>query len=68
VGWPVRAVTHRPWSVEVTYRQAGPEHTIEADYGVATLPPHLMARIPANLGTFVPASGRQGSTLGALFY
>jgi monoamine oxidase len=52
----------------VTYRQAGRKHTIEADYGVATLPPHLMARIPANLGTFVPASGRQGSTLGALFY
>ena len=58
LGAEVTAVTNRPWGVEVTYRQGGREHTVEGDYCVATLPPHLMARIPANLGIFVPAALR----------
>ncbi|GAA0470745.1 flavin monoamine oxidase [Paractinoplanes deccanensis] len=50
LGAEVVAVTNRPDGVEVRYRQDGRAHAIVADFCVATLPPHLMARIPHNLG------------------
>ena len=53
LGAEVTAVTNRPWGVEVTYRKAGRTATIEADFCVATLPPHLMARVPNNFGMLV---------------
>jgi monoamine oxidase len=53
LGAEVTAVTDRPWGVDVTYRQDGRDRSIEADYCVATLPPHLIARVPNNFGTLV---------------
>ncbi|WFE28782.1 FAD-dependent oxidoreductase [Solwaraspora sp. WMMD791] len=39
-----------PDAVTVTYRQGGRVRRLTADFCVATLPPHLMARVPHNLG------------------
>ncbi|MFF5078324.1 flavin monoamine oxidase family protein [Actinoplanes sp. NPDC000266] len=50
LGAEVTSVVDRPDAVEVRYRQDGRDRTITADYCVATLPPHLMARLPHNLG------------------
>ncbi|MEU8283570.1 FAD-dependent oxidoreductase [Micromonospora sp. NPDC048905] len=52
----VTGVTDRGSRVEVTYRQGGRQSQITADYCVAALPPHLMARVPNNLGTAVTAA------------
>ncbi|GAB3956225.1 hypothetical protein GCM10027614_67780 [Micromonospora vulcania] len=52
----VTGVTDRGGKVEVTYRQGGRDAQITADYCVAALPPHLMARVPHNLGTDVTAA------------
>jgi monoamine oxidase len=52
----VTGVTTGPSGVEVTYTQAGRAGLIRADFCVATLPPHLMARVPNNLGPDVNAA------------
>ena len=56
LGAEVAALTDRADGVEVTYRQQGRTRTIRADFCVAALPPHLMARIPHNLGAGVQAA------------
>ncbi|MEV4760460.1 FAD-dependent oxidoreductase [Micromonospora sp. NPDC049559] len=56
LGAEVTGVTDRGARVEVRYRQDGRERMIRADYCIATLPPHLMARVPHNLGTPVTAA------------
>ena len=43
-------MTDGPDGVRVTYRQGHWTRAMKADHCVATLPPHLMARIPHNLG------------------
>ncbi|MFF5212375.1 flavin monoamine oxidase family protein [Streptosporangium sp. NPDC000396] len=50
----VTGVRNLPDGVEVTH-QGG---TLRADYCIATLPPHLLARIPHNLGAGVTAALR----------
>jgi monoamine oxidase len=48
---PVTAVTTLPDRVTVRYKTPnGQERTLDADYCIATLPPHLMAKVPHNLG------------------
>jgi monoamine oxidase len=56
LGAEVTAVTDRPGGVEVVYRQNGRSHSVTADFCVAAMPPHLMARIPHNLGANVTAA------------
>ncbi|MFY1691486.1 flavin monoamine oxidase family protein [Plantactinospora sp. WMMB782] len=56
LGAEVTGVTDRGGRVEVTYRKGGRERLLRADFCVATLPPHLMARVPHNLGTDVTAA------------
>jgi len=56
LGAEVTGVTDKGATVEVTYRQGGREKLIQADFCVAALPPHLMARVPHNLGTDVTAA------------
>ena len=56
LGAEITAVTDRPNGVEVTYRQQGRSRAISADFCVATLPPHLLARIPHNLGDAVQSA------------
>jgi monoamine oxidase len=56
LGAEVTGVTGKDTGVEVTYRQGGQERLIRADFCVATLPPHLMARVPHNLGADVTAA------------
>jgi monoamine oxidase len=56
LGAAVTGVTDRGAEVEVTYRQGGREKAIRADYCIASLPPHLMARVPHNLGTAVTSA------------
>jgi monoamine oxidase len=51
VGAEVTDVTDSGSGVAVTYRQGKATRVLRSDYCVATLPPHLMARIPHNLGT-----------------
>ncbi|MEU4410838.1 FAD-dependent oxidoreductase [Streptosporangium sp. NPDC023963] len=53
-GTPVTGVRNLPDGVEVTHRDG----VVRADYCVATLPPHLFARLPHNLGTPVTAALR----------
>ncbi|MEU4690765.1 FAD-dependent oxidoreductase [Actinoplanes sp. NPDC023714] len=69
LGARVLTVTGRDADVVVTYRQGGREHAITADFCVAALPPHLLAKIPHNfsaevsaaLAAFVPfAAGKIG--------
>ncbi|MGY1593392.1 flavin monoamine oxidase family protein [Geodermatophilus sp. SYSU D00708] len=53
----VVGVTDLPDGVEVVYRDAAGRQQVErADFCVATLPPHLMARIPTNLAPSVQAA------------
>jgi monoamine oxidase len=56
LGAEVASVTDGPHGVDVTYRQNGRLRSITADYVIAALPPHLMARIPHNLGPSVQAA------------
>ena len=56
LGAAVTAVTSSDTGVEVTYTQDGKDRQLKADYCVAAMPPHLMARIPHNLGTDVNAA------------
>ena len=53
LGAEVTGVTDKGAAVEVTYRQGGRERLVQADFCVASLPPHLMARVPHNLGAAV---------------
>ena len=53
LGAVVTGVTNSDTGVEVTYTQDGKDRQLKADYCVAAMPPHLMARIPHNLGTDV---------------
>ncbi|MFI5894875.1 flavin monoamine oxidase family protein [Actinoplanes sp. NPDC051513] len=53
LGAEVTSVTDRPDGVEVGYRQGGRARTVKADFCIAALPPHLMARVPHNLGADV---------------
>jgi monoamine oxidase len=52
----VTGVTTGPSGVEVTTTQGGRPGIVRADFCVATLPPHLMARVPNNLGADVNAA------------
>ncbi|GAA5036688.1 flavin monoamine oxidase family protein [Actinopolymorpha pittospori] len=53
----VRRITDLPDGVEVTYRDAhGRERVERADFCVAALPPHVLAKIPHNLGTAVTSA------------
>ncbi len=56
LGAEVTRVTNHANGVEVAYRDATGERTISADYCVAALPPHIMARVPTNLGDAVTAA------------
>ena len=56
LGAEVASVTDRADAVEVSYRQDGRTRTVTADFCVAALPPHLMARVPHNLGAQVQAA------------
>ncbi len=42
----------------MTYRQDGRTRTADAEFCVSTLPPHLLARVPHNLGAAVQAALR----------
>ncbi|GAA2848759.1 flavin monoamine oxidase family protein [Streptosporangium fragile] len=53
-GTRVTGIKNLPDGVEVTH-QGG---TLRADYCIATLPPHLLARLPHNLGAQVTAALR----------
>jgi monoamine oxidase len=55
-GAQITGVTDRPDGVEVSYTQDGAGKLLRADYCVATLPPHLLARVPHNLGTGVQSA------------
>ncbi|GAA5201533.1 flavin monoamine oxidase family protein [Rugosimonospora acidiphila] len=56
LGAAVTGVTDGPNGVQVTYTQRGKVRRISADYCVAAMPPHLMARVPHNLGADVTAA------------
>jgi monoamine oxidase len=56
LGAEVTGVTDRGSEVEVTYRLGNRTTVVRADFCVAALPPHLMARVPHNLGTDVTAA------------
>ncbi len=56
LGAAVSQVTDLPDGVEVTYTQGGKTRAIRADFCVAAMPPHLMARVPHNLGVDVQAA------------
>jgi monoamine oxidase len=50
----VTGITNGPDQVQVTYRDpGGRDRAITADYCIAAMPPHVMARIPHNLGSAV---------------
>ncbi|MEU8381309.1 FAD-dependent oxidoreductase [Streptosporangium sp. NPDC048865] len=57
-GVPVTGVRNLPDGVEVTHRDGTGSGVVRADYCVATLPPHLFARLPHNLGAPVTAALR----------
>ena len=51
LGCPVDTITNNPDRVSLTYQDpAGRQRLLEADYCIATLPPHLLARLRHNLG------------------
>ncbi|MFC4588293.1 flavin monoamine oxidase family protein [Sphaerisporangium corydalis] len=52
-GTRVTGIMNRPGGVEVSVEGGAP---LTADYCVAALPPHLLARIPGNLGAGVQAA------------
>ena len=56
LGAEVTAVTDTGNGVEVTYKVGDRTSVIQADYCIAAMPPHLMARIPHNLGTDITAA------------
>ncbi|MEU3182733.1 flavin monoamine oxidase family protein [Streptomyces sp. NPDC006923] len=52
-GAVVQKITDKARGVTVTYSQDGRTRSIDADYCVAALPPHILAKIPHNLGAAV---------------
>lgn len=59
LGAAATLLTDGPGGVEVVYQdKRGKEHVVRADYCVATLPPHVMARVPTNLDPRVTAALR----------
>jgi monoamine oxidase len=56
LGAAVTQVTDTPSGVEVAYTTGGRTSVIRADFCIAALPPHLMARVPNNLGADVQAA------------
>jgi monoamine oxidase len=56
LGAEITALEDRPGGVRVTYVRQGRTRTVDADFCVAALPPHLMARVPHNLGAGVQAA------------
>ncbi len=56
LGAEVTGVTDHLWGVQVSYRQDGRIRTVDAEYCISTLPPHLLARVPHNLGAAVQAA------------
>ncbi|GGL35137.1 flavin monoamine oxidase family protein [Planomonospora parontospora] len=66
-GAPVTGVRDLPDGVEVTYSggPGGSGGAVRADYCVATLPPHLLARVPHNLGARVTAALRTPTPIAA---
>ena len=53
----VQSITNHENRVDVVYRdEKGRERKATADFCVAALPPHILARIPNNLGTAVKAA------------
>ncbi|KIF73989.1 amino acid oxidase [Streptomyces sp. 150FB] len=52
-GAVVRKLTDTAHGVTVQYTQGGRTHTIDADYCIAALPPHILAKTPHNLGASV---------------
>jgi len=55
-GAKVTKITNLPNGVEVQYVLNGKTKVAKADYAIATLPPHVMAKIPHNLGASVQAA------------
>jgi monoamine oxidase len=55
-GAAVTSVTGTDGGVTVAYTHGGRARELSADFCVATLPPHLMARVPHNLGADVTAA------------
>ncbi|MBC6461287.1 FAD-dependent oxidoreductase [Actinomadura sp. HBU206391] len=55
-GAEVTRITNLQDGVEIRYTRDGRAKVIEADYCVASLPPHVLARIPHNLGADVQAA------------
>ncbi|MFY1632419.1 flavin monoamine oxidase family protein [Solwaraspora sp. WMMB335] len=55
-GAEVEQVSTDGSGVTVAYRRAGRVRQLRADFCVATLPPHLMARVPHNLGADVQSA------------
>jgi monoamine oxidase len=69
LGAVVQAITDTAHGVTVTYADAdGRTRQIGADYCIAALPPHLLARIPHNLGSDVQAALSQyrGAAVGKI--
>jgi monoamine oxidase len=56
LGAVVTQVTDLPDGVEVSYTLDGKARVIRADFCITAMPPHLMARIPHNLGADVQAA------------
>ncbi|MFJ9034881.1 flavin monoamine oxidase family protein [Streptomyces sp. NPDC102274] len=52
-GAVVSGITDTAHGVAVTYQQGGRTRAIEADYCIAALPPHILAKTPHNLGSAV---------------
>lgn len=52
-GAVVQQITDKAHGVTVTYQQDGRTRAIDADYCIAALPPHILARTAHNLGSAV---------------
>jgi monoamine oxidase len=55
-GAKVTKITNLTGGVEVTYEKDGRTRVARADYVIAALPPHILAKIPHNLGASVQAA------------
>jgi monoamine oxidase len=56
IGAAVTKITNLQDGVEVEYALGGETRAIKADYCVATMPPHILAKTPHNLGADVQAA------------
>ncbi|KWT57433.1 amino acid oxidase [Streptomyces albus subsp. albus] len=55
-GAVVTRITDKTDGVTVTYTHQGRTRTLDADYCIAAMPPHLLARVPHNLGGAVQSA------------